>query len=300
MIDIEIPPIATLQESSVLQADCDALQQNTSILENLFDLIVKPNSFKCDRCGHCIDLVRALAASGDRPDRGLLDNRPIPKMAPSDFIHIANANSVIVGSPLKPDTFNPVYSDPNSLWMEIERKRQELLLLLEEVGTMTSRAYTFRQDSAEKHIPVSSLHVQPVLVTKCDNIGPNSIASSRLSSPAKTLKASPPAKRTMKVYEGFEAKVMKGGRASSRENPQDPRPKDAPLQQTQNASPNPRQLHLADLPRRSEHPKPPNQQPLLVSKLPAVGYQSPYKAQRPEPKSPKPMKENKQPTGLRL
>ncbi len=303
MIDIEIPPIATFQESSVMQADCDALQQNTSILENLFDLIVKPNSVRCDHCGNCIDLVKALSASTERQEPGLLDTQSIPKMAPSDFIHIANANSVIVGSAHKPDTFNPAFSDPNSLWMEIERKRQELLLLLEEVGSMTSRAYTFRQESAQKPQPVSCLRVQPVLVTKCENIGPTSTSSSRHSSPAKTLKASSPLKRNTKVYEGFEAKVMKGGRPSSREDPQDLGLKDAPLQDLQIVSLNPRQPLLPDPQRRTEPPKPAKplvQQSPLVSKLPAVGYQSPYKAPKQEPKSPKPMKENKQPTGLRF
>lgn len=294
-IDVEILPIPTFQESSVTQADnCDALQQNTSILDNLFDLLVKPNSVRCDKCGHNVDLAKALAVPGERQDACLLDSQPIPKMAPSDFIHIANANSVIVGSPAKHDTFNPAFSDPNSLWVEIERKRQELLLLLEEVGTMSSRAYTFRQDSVQK--PRPSLQVQPVLVTKCDNIGPASDASSRHSSPAKTFKAASPAKRSMKIYEGFEAKVMKGGRASCRE---DLDCRDKPVQEAPLAVSSLRLVNHADAQRDSETPKPaktPGAQPLpLVARLPGVGYQSPYKAPKPEPKSPKPQKENRQP-----
>ena len=294
-IDIEIQAIPTFQESSVMPAEnFDQLQQTNSLLENLFDMIVKPKSVRCDHCGHCVDLVKAL--SGERLEAGFADSRQIPRMAPSDFIHIANANSVIVGSPRRHDTFNPAFSDPNSLWVEIERKRQELLLLLDEVGSLTSKAYTFRQDSGQKPRAAPSLQVQPVLVTKCDNIGPASNLSSRHSSPAKTARAASPAKRSTKVYEGFEAKVMKGGRASSREDGLDCRDRDRALQEAQNTHPSLAQP--ADPQGRSQAPRPhkaPGQPPTpLVSKLPPVGYQSPYKA-KPEQKAARPQKENRQP-----
>ena len=169
-----------------------------------------------------------------------------------------------------------------------EQATPPLLLLLEDVGNMTSRAYTFRQDSAHKPRQ-HSLQVQPVLVTKCDNIGPASDASSRHSSPAKTFKAASPTKRSMKVYEGFEAKVMKGGRPSCRE---DPEPKDPQPQEPRPALASLGPALAADPPRLAETPKP---RAPLVAKLPGVGYQSPYKAPKPEPRSPRPQKENRQP-----
>ena len=150
--------------------------------------------------------------------------------------------------------------------------------------------------------------VQPISITKCEDLTPVSPRTSANFSPAKKMNNPTSSKKPTKIYEGYEVKVMRGGAKSpAKEEPQSPSQnenslKDSPMnlltsntiqESAKNAACKPtvtKQFKLVPAP-RAKSP--------LVSKLPPVVYQSPYKTPRFDGSTLKPTNKENAPPGIR-